>query len=436
MAIVGDNFPQSRDARKAELKRILAEEKPISSVKIPGRGIKSVYKIPLTFLSYNPHNTRFLAEAKTIERRLGSELSDENYEHVEEIEKFIWNSKRDKNESTIDSLIKDGQLQPGVVTIDGIILSGNRRFRLLNEISRNKSRYSRPGINLDGLEYFEAAIIEQQLSKKDIVKYESYYQYGTDDKVDYDPIQKYIAAHDQREMGFSIKEVADNFATMTEGKERKVKEWLEVYDLMDEYLQYIGENGIFTALESQEESFLQLRSTLKSFNSGRSGNSIWAYDEFDLINFKQIYFDYIRIGKSTHEFRNFKKIFEDESRWKNFSQKVQDIVTEGGVSSFENYRDQHCDLDESSISRQRNRDYKEKVEDSLNKAFGAEYAKIINEQQQELPIDILQTIQSKIEFLEIYMEMHKNTDSYVNEAFLVAVRDIQSRIGKIKQRVD
>lgn len=165
MATIGDNFPQSREARKAKLLEI--KQKPsISTMKVPGKGVKNVYRIPLEFLSYNPHNTRFLAQAKTLEKRFGCELSDENPEHVKEIEDFIWQQKKEKNESTITSLIEDGQLQPGVVTVDGILLSGNRRFRLLNEISRNPDKYNKPGVNLEGLQYFEAVILDEELSKK------------------------------------------------------------------------------------------------------------------------------------------------------------------------------------------------------------------------------------------------------------------------------
>lgn len=435
MATIGADFPQSRQARKAKLEEILEEQKPISSVKVPGRGKRSVYRIPLSFLSYNPHNTRFIAEAKTVEKRLGCELSDENPEHVREIERFIWSGKRhDKNESTINSLIKDGQLQPGVVTIDGIVLSGNRRFRLLNEISRNKDRYSKSNGNTDGLEYFEAAIIEEELTKAEIVRYESYYQYGTDEKVDYDPIQKYIAAHDQKEIGFSNQDIANNFLVLTEGKEREVKKWLEIYELMEEYLGEIGEPGVYTALEAQEQSFLNLRSDLKGLQNGRSGT--WAYDEFDIADFKRVYFDYIRNATSTHDFRIFKKVFEDEARWRQFCQSVQTVVDENVVPSFEDYRRNNDDLDEAEVSKKRRKDYQDTVGSDLDKLYGKENAKVTADRIQELPLDILKSIQQKLAKLEVDMEHDVEKESYDSDDFLSAVRDILSRVGKIKQKVD
>jgi len=163
-----------------------------------------VYRIPLQYLSYNPYNTRFLAQAKTLERRFGCKLSDENPAHLKEIEKFIWNEKKVQNESTINSLIKYGQLHPGVVTSDGIILAGNRRFRLLNEISRNPDKYENSKISLAGLDFFEAVILDkEQLGEKEIIDYESFYQFEVEDKVEYNPIQKYIAEYTQKQMGFT-----------------------------------------------------------------------------------------------------------------------------------------------------------------------------------------------------------------------------------------
>ena len=193
MPVINKDFPLSAAARKEHLNEI-KNGTPISTVKVPGHGSLPVYKIPLQYLSYNPYNTRFLSQAKTWQKRLGRRLSNEQPEDVRKIEEFLWSYKKEKNESTINSLIREGQLQPGVVTVDGLILAGNRRFRLLNEIDRNPEKYHKNNANTDGLKFFEAAILDTVLSEKEIVRYESFYQYGAEDKVDYDPIQKYIAA--------------------------------------------------------------------------------------------------------------------------------------------------------------------------------------------------------------------------------------------------
>ncbi len=360
MPQIGKDFPQSKAARIAQLKEIKGG-KAISTVKVPGHGTLPVYKIPLKCLTYNPYNTRFLAQAKTLQKRLGRELSSEKPEDIKKIEEFLWNYKKEANKSTINSLIREGQLTPGVVTIDGVILAGNRRFRLLNEIDRNPNEYSKDNASTDGLKYFEAAILDSVLDAKQIVRYESFYQYGMDDKVDYDPIQKYIAAHDQKEF-FTTKEIATNFMAITNGDTKIVDKWLAVYDLMEEYLDYIEESEIFTALWGNEEAFLNLFETMKSLEKGRTKNESWDYDSMDITELKLRYFDYIRVGKSTHDFRLFKKIFLNQERWTNFNKQVQEVVDSANneTPSFDEYRKKYPDQTEDKISDIRNNDYKDK----------------------------------------------------------------------------
>ncbi len=436
MAIIGQDFPKTREARRAKLMEIKGQENSvISTMKVPGHGSQKVYRIPLEYLSYNPYNTRFLAQAKTLETKMGRSLSDENCEDVKEIESFIWDFKKDKNDSTITSLIKEGQLQPGVVTPSGVILSGNRRFRLLNEIQRNYAKYAKPGINLDGLQYFEAAILDTELTDKEIRKYESFYQYGNEDKVEYDPIQKYLAAKEQKDLGYDEKEIADNFLTLTDGKKTIVEEWLAEFELMEEYLEYIGEEGIYTALEFREEAFINLYKTLKSFKKGSAGKGIWAYDEIDLENLKMRYFDYIWYNQATHDFRYFKKIFSDENRWKVFNNRVKECVNDNPLASMDEYRQNHPEESEIDISQIRQNDYKADFGKGLDKAFGDEKAVIINRETEETPWRIIEQIQEKITKLEGVIDNGPN-EIIESEEFYQEIKKLMSLLGHVKQRLD
>lgn len=437
MPTVNQVFPLSAEARKEQLKRILQDSKSISSVKVPGHGSLPVYKIPLQFLSYNPYNTRFLSQAKTWQKRLGRRLSNENPEDVKKIEEFLWSYKKDKNDNTIHSLIKEGQLQPGVVTLDGLILAGNRRFRLLNEINRNPDKYNTQHANITGLQFFEAAILDTVLPEKEIVRYESFYQYGAEDKVDYDPIQKYIAAQEQKDYGFELSEIAANFAALTNGDIRIVQRWLDVYGLMAEYLKYIGEPEIYTALSGTEESFLNLLDTTKSLERGSTQSKSWDYDPMDIVDLQLRYFDYIRVGKSTHDFRIFKKVFLDKSRWEDFNTNVHDIVDEAAeeVPSLDEYRKKYPEETEDNISVIRSNDYKEKTEDKLNQIYGDEKAYLISKEDEESPLKTAQQAYQKLEKLASYLD--RGVDRIANlDELIDKVRDIQKLAGKIKMRID
>ncbi|HCL02984.1 MAG TPA: hypothetical protein DHW61_11345 [Lachnoclostridium phytofermentans] len=434
MANIGEDFPKTRNARQEKL-AMIKKGKSISTVKVPGHGVQNVYKIPLEYLSYNPYNTRFLAQAKTLETRMGRELSDECPGDLQEIEKFIWEYKKDKNDNTISSLIKEGQLQPGVVTPSGVILSGNRRFRLLNEIQRNYKKYAKKEVNLHDIQYFEAAVLDTELSNKEIRKYESFYQYGNEDKVEYDPIQKYLAANEQEKLGYSKKEIADNFLTLTDGNETKVTEWLAEFELMDEYLGYIGEAGIYTALEGREEAFINLYKTMKSFKQGSAGKEIWAIDEMDLENLKFRYFDFIWLNKATHEFRYFKRIFSYEKSWKDFNKKVKECVNSTPIQSLDEYREEHTNETESQISQIRENDYKNLFGNELNDFFDEEKRNADDREIEETPLKLIGQIETKITKLE---EAIKNgsKDASENEKLLRGIEGLISKIGQVKQRLD
>lgn len=451
--IIGENFPKSRQARKDQLIKIKAGPH-ISTAKIPGKGICNVYKIPLEYLSYNTYNTRIIAEVKTLEKRFGCKLSDETPLHVKAIEKIIWQQKTDQNETTINSLIKEGQLLPGVVTNNGIILAGNRRFRLLNEINRNSGKYINPRQNIEGLQYFEAVILDKDLTEKEIITYESFYQYGNDDKVDYDPIQKYLAANYQSSIGFKPEEIAQNFSTLTKGgKKEIVNDWLKIFDLMKEYLNHFGEDEIFTSLTSKEEAFINLYKTLKSFTSGRRVKLMWSFDDNDLTDLKLRYFDYIRMGIETHGVRIFSDLFFKESRWKKFNNSVKSIVEskENEIDSFENYRRNYPNDDETTIAKIRINDYKEKFETDLTKIYKIEEKSINDEKIEEGPNVLLRIISDSLDKLESIVK----STAFLNlnnlpsndpkrgiytiiksTEFVNSIRDLQSRIGRMKQDLD
>ncbi len=438
MPIITHDFPLSAEARKEHLKDIKRDSNPISTVKVPGHGPLPVYRIPLQFLSYNPYNTRFLSQARTWQQRLGRKLSNERPDDVAKIEDFLWTYKKDKNENTINSLINEGQLQPGVVTIDGLILAGNRRFMLLNEINRNPQKYNPHNVNIDGLKFFEAAIIDTALGEKEIVRYESFYQYGAEDKVDYDPIQKYIAAKEQRiDYGFTLEEIANNFAALTNGNTKIVEKWLAVYDLMAEYLEYIEEPQIYTALTGSEESFLNLLDTITSLKRGRTRNESWDYKEFDIDDLKLRYFDYIRMGLSTHRFRIFKDIFLIKSRWEAFNANVRDTVDKASeeIPSLDEYRSNNPEETEERVSEIRNNDYRAKTKDELNQLYGDEHAFLVSRAEEATPFKIAQQAYQKLEKLAALLENGTDRITDIDE-LLDKVRSIQRITGKIKMKLD
>lgn len=71
---------------------------------------------------------------------------------------------------------------------------------------------------------------------------------GEDDKLDYNPIEKYLKCKELKRLGFSEEDIA---GFMSE-KPSQIKEWINVLDLMEDYLKEYDYEGIYTRLEKQK----------------------------------------------------------------------------------------------------------------------------------------------------------------------------------------
>ena len=255
----------------------------------------NAYAIPLEYLVYNPYNGRIGSVVKSYERQ-NHTLNPEDSADKALIEKFLLESKPEANKKTKARLLKEHQQKHGIVTADGIIIDGNRRASLLNNIMADADI---PYTDKSHCQYFIAIILPEDADKKEILALETTYQMGEDAKVDYNPIEKYLKCKDLKDAGFTD----DDIAGMMDCKPGEVRTMLSALKLMDEYLDEYGYSGMYTQLDKNEDSFLKLDSALKKYKAGVP--SMWAYDpDADVSDLKLIAFDYIRSGFEQTLFRN------------------------------------------------------------------------------------------------------------------------------------
>ncbi len=282
-------MPYSADVRKEYIKNFMATHQPINTKKVFYKNRShelKVYNLSLDYLIFNQFNDRIAVEMRTREAMLGI-ASEEYSQKLEDlICDILWNDRNSLNKKTLESLKERQQEVPGVVTLDGVLIDGNRRAMLLKKHLKRAD--------------MEVAVLEEELNNdsKWIRQLETQIQFGTDEKVDYEPIAKYLKIKEFIEKdGLTPEDVALLFNSEVS----KIKTEYEVMCLMDEYLEYIGSPKIYTLLRfndragSREDSFLTLRGNLSQLR-GKSGkgNIEWAYDDSDIDDYQQIYFDYIR----------------------------------------------------------------------------------------------------------------------------------------------
>lgn len=266
-----------------------------------------VYKIPLEYLVYNKYNGRILSRTKSLERQ-DHEINAESEEGRKLIEELLMNSNPSRNKQTFESIDKLGQEKVGIITRDGIIIDGNRRAMLLRRSGK--------------FDYFKTVVLDVTLEENplEIEKLETTYQMGEDEKLGYNATEKYLKAKGLNERGVAVGKIAD---WMGENKS-KIEEYLSVMEIMNDYLDYLGYNGIYTQLDDREDQFINLTKQLANFYGEQSGKAFDGYRNNDVDDLKIISYDYIRTKYEGKDFRNIayglkdNHFFGDKQIWQSF----------------------------------------------------------------------------------------------------------------------
>jgi hypothetical protein len=285
---------------------------------------KKVFNIPLSYLIYNKYNGRILSRTKSLEKQNQS-INVETDEGRNLIEKLLWESKIDRNKQTEISIREFGQQKVGIITKDGVIIDGNRRAMLLNKVDRTG--------------YFKAIILPVTLEENpiEIERLETSYQMGEDEKLGYNPIEKYLKAKqifDKLTPKITKEEAVKSISDWMGETEGEIIKYLDTMAVMDEYLEYLEYHGIYTQLDGREDQFLSLTKWLNTFYNKESNRVGWGYKNEDVDDLKIICFDYLRIRNEYDgkEFRNIadgnkeNHFFGEKEIWKSFLNKHNDII--------------------------------------------------------------------------------------------------------------
>ncbi len=314
----------NRQSRIENIQRILEKRDPFGKLEIPWEDAlesMEVYKIPLEYLVYNKFNGRILSRTKSLEKQRKN-IDVETEEGRKLIEDLLWESKEDRNKQTLHSIrTTGGQQKPGIITRDGIIIDGNRRAMLLR----------RSGM----FDYFKAVILPVTLEENplEIEKLETSFQMGEDEKLGYNPVEKYLKTQGLYKKlagrSFSVNKPIDQEAikkiAQWMGEEVPiVKEYLQVMETMEEYLDYLDYQGIYTQLDGREDPFIKLTGWISNFYGEESGKAFAGYKNDDVDDLKTIAFDYIRIQYEGKKFRYLgnglkeNHFFGDKEIWSSF----------------------------------------------------------------------------------------------------------------------
>jgi hypothetical protein len=416
-----------KELRIMKLKEIKEQGSPyMTGIRIRYQGESrpfNAYKIPLEYLIYNKYNGRIGSLVKSFEKQ-NHILFAENQVDAQIIERFLWDSKPDRNEITMRSLVKDGQKQYGIVTNDGIIIDGNRRAMLLNKIYRARLEWEKDDHNVDECKYFIAAILPEGADPREVIKLETVYQMGEDEKLDYNPIEKYLRCKDLKHIHkYEVSDIAE----MMGEKKSQIEEWLQIMRLMDDYLNYLNYDGIYTRLDKREGQFVDLNRYLERYKDNGSAIPDWGYGDLDLSDLKSVCFDYIRGQYEGKEFRYIaqpskrESIFCREKVWQEFLENHKNDIETIAEPSIEKIREDNPDGDLTKLLEARDGYWKKLVEDKMKRHLGIARSRLEDINQADEPMALLKKALDSLNSL--------NTD--IDTFYDTAVDDILREISRI-----
>ncbi len=397
----------------------------VKSIKYKDQDLFEVQAIPLNALLYNRYNGRIRSAILSYESIFG-ELNPENEVDKKIIEQYLFDSARNRNERTIESLEEKGQQEIGIVTKDGVIIDGNRRALLINKINAEK-RLSMP---------FKAIVLpdELQANERDIILLETNYQMGVDSKVEYNPIEKYLRCKELRELhNFSPSEISDMMAET----ESTINEWLNILLLMEDYLQYVGTPYVYTRLEKREGHFVDLSSYLRSYLSGKRSPVKWHYQDDDVRQMKEAYFDYIRLGVSVQRARSIGKtgasnsFFCQQDIWNEFigeHKTIKAIVTE---KDFKELRKADPEKSQEDIVRGLDAVWKERIQDQLLENLSSSEIALKEVMELHAPAKILRRVLNSLGQVDLAIITDPQQRQEVNRSLLLIKEKVNSMLESL-----
>jgi hypothetical protein len=291
---------------------------PRGKLIIKGRPeLAPIYRLGLGDLAFNKANGRIHAEVREKEDELGHELDAWDQEAQRTIRDILLLIRPDENEKICEDLRKNGQLQPGIITCDGIVVNGNRRKALLETLCEQTGD--------ERFQYLEVQVLPSDITKAELWLIEAGIQLSAPQQLDYSPVNHLLKLREGIDAGLRREDMAARIYGVSEDQ---IREDLERLDLIDEYLSdFLDRKDRYFLVQGLNEHFIDLQNMLSWVKHPRGRvRRDWDPDENDINELKIIGFYYIRIKMPHLRIRQLRDLFATHSSWDEL-QKALDVDT-------------------------------------------------------------------------------------------------------------
>tara|TARA_A100001015_G_C15036850_1_gene736875 strand:- start:1884 stop:3230 length:1347 start_codon:yes stop_codon:yes gene_type:complete len=367
------------------------------------------YEIPTELLRYNYLNGRIATE--TIEfNQLGKDLNSIDKNKANKlVSDWIWKKSLKENEKTLKNLEEIGQVEPGVITRDGIIIDGNRRYMLTCKLNEK----------LTSKRFFKAVILDITYgdgNNKDLQLklLETQIQISKDEKVDYGAIEKYIRINDyMKYVDEGLLKKSNIIEMFHLDNEKKLDSIVNTTKLMEEYLEYIDAPNMWSRLKNSEDLFLNLEKCLNLYTREK-GNVGWNFKKFNVDQFKTNGFDLIRwiynSGKLSNDwnpkkirelyFRNSesKTVFANEKIFMEFNETLSKAKINIQLPTINEHAKAN-NIEESKSAEIIDKTFAQQINNNMLEALGRASSKINDKQKVNQPSKLITDALHKLENL-------------------------------------
>lgn len=371
-----------------------------------------IFEVPAELLRFNYVNGRIGTEVKEFERLKGESLDQLPIEEVNEtIHNWIWKKSENENKKTLSDIRDKRQIVPGVITRDGIVVDGNRRFMITRKLNQE-------GLNRQ----FLTVILEDTYEdggdqELQIKKLETEIQLGQDEKVKYGAIEPYIKIMDFVDNYIDVESPRMDYLELSRlmgiKSVKEVEKKYRVGKVMMEYLEYIEFPDMFSRLGNTEDLFINLEKTYGLYKA-QKGAAGWQFDENDIENYKTCGFEIIRWNynasknnKGDWESKKIrdiyfinsasKTIFSNPKIWKDFQSNIEDIE-DIEVPSLKEVS-QTESLSEADTAKKIDKIWADKTSAIFKRALGSSLSRIKDKQNDNQPEQFISGALDKLENL-------------------------------------
>jgi len=208
------------------------------------------YVFPIDILCYNANNGRLAMDRRQWEADNDRQLDGCSREDAAILRDMLLTLDKDKTLGLKEDIRKKGQMEPGVISNDGVVINGNRRMAVIEELHREEPTGK--------WETLEAVRLPKGISEKDLWKIEAGLQLSKDRVAEYHPVNELLKIKEGVDRALTPEEVA---AAMYGWKADHVKDALERLALIDSFLEFLGQGGNYGAIKTfgLHESFVDVQ---------------------------------------------------------------------------------------------------------------------------------------------------------------------------------